>query len=101
LAGRKVILFAGRLLPAKGLSYLIEAIAQARSMPIVAVVGDEAPGYSGCKKSLVQQVKRLGLESQVLFLGRFSREDLEAAYEAADLFVASASWQQMCRGIGM
>ena len=87
LAGRKVVLFAGRLLPAKGLSYLIEAAGQSQVRPIVAIIGEEAPGYAGCKESLVRQVKRLGLEEQVLFLGRFAREDLEAAYEAADLFV--------------
>jgi len=87
LAGKKVILFAGRLLPAKGLSYLIEAVGQTETRPTVAIIGDEAPGYAGCRESLMQQVKRSGLEEQVLFLGRFAREDLEAAYEAADLFV--------------
>ena len=85
--GKKVLLFAGRILPAKGLSYLIEAVAKAQSRAMVAIIGDEAPGYAGCMDALVQQVKRLGLEEQVLFLGRFARKDLEAAYEAADLFV--------------
>jgi glycosyltransferase involved in cell wall biosynthesis len=87
LVGKKLVLFAGRLLPAKGLSYLIEAAGQAQTKPTVVIIGGEAPGYTGCRDSLVQQVKRLGLEEQVLFLGRFAREDLEAAYEAADLFV--------------
>jgi glycosyltransferase involved in cell wall biosynthesis len=87
LAGKKLVVFAGRLLPAKGLSYLIDAVGQCESGPVVAIIGDEAPGYAGCRESLVEQVKRLGLENQVLLLGRFAREDLEAAYEAADLFV--------------
>jgi glycosyltransferase involved in cell wall biosynthesis len=87
LAGKNVILFVGRLLPVKGLDYLIEAAKRAETKPVVAIIGDEAPGYAGCMESLIQQVKRLGLEEQVLFLGRFAREDLEAAYEAADLFV--------------
>lgn len=87
LVGKKVVMFAGRLLPVKGLNYLIEAVRLAQTRPMVAIVGDEAPGYSGCRQTLVQQVKRLGLEEQVLFLGRFAREDLEVAYEAADLFV--------------
>ena len=86
-AGKKLVVFAGRLLPAKGLSYLVDAAKQCQSGPIVAIIGDEAPGYAGCRESLVQQVKQLGLEKQVLFLGRFTREDLEAAYEAGDLFV--------------
>jgi glycosyltransferase involved in cell wall biosynthesis len=87
LAGKKLVLFAGRLLPAKGLSYLIEAARQSQSGPVVAIAGDEAPGYAGCRDSLVQQVKRLGLGEQVLFLGQLGREDMEAAYESADLFV--------------
>jgi glycosyltransferase involved in cell wall biosynthesis len=87
LGGKKVVLFVGRLLPVKGLNYLIEAAKYAETRPTVVIIGDEAPGYAGCKESLIQQVKRLGLEEQVLFLGRFAREDLEAAYEAADLFV--------------
>jgi glycosyltransferase involved in cell wall biosynthesis len=87
LAGKQLVLFAGRLLPAKGLSYLIQAARQSQSGPMVAIAGDEAPGYAGCRDSLVQQVKRLGLGEQVLFLGHLGREDMEAAYEAADLFV--------------
>ena len=87
LAGKKLVLFAGRLLPAKGLSYLIDAVRQSQSGPVVAIAGHEAPGYAGCKESLVQQVNRLGLGERVLFLGQLGREDLEAAYEAADLFV--------------
>jgi glycosyltransferase involved in cell wall biosynthesis len=87
LVGRKVILFVGRLLPVKGLNYLIEAAKQAETRPTVVIIGDEAPGYAGCLESLLQQVKRSELEERVLFLGRFAREDLEAAYEAADLFV--------------
>jgi len=87
LVGKKVVLFVGRLLPVKGLNYLMEAAKQAETKPTVVIIGDEAPGYAGCLESLLQQVKRLELEERVLFLGRFAREDLEAAYEAADLFV--------------
>jgi glycosyltransferase involved in cell wall biosynthesis len=87
LGDGRLVLFVGRLLPVKGVNYLIEAAKHAETRPTVAVIGDEAPGYAGCRESLVQQVKRLGLEGQVLFLGRFAREDLEVAYEAADLFV--------------
>jgi len=87
LVGKKVVLYVGRLLPVKGLNYLMEAAKLAQTRPTVVIIGDEAPGYAGCLESLLQQVKRLGLEEQVRFLGRFAREDLNAAYEAADLFV--------------
>ena len=87
LGDKRLVLYVGRLLPVKGLAYLIEAAKQAQTSPTVMLIGDEAPGYAGCRESLVQHVKRLDMEKQVLFLGRFAREDLEAAYEAADLFV--------------
>lgn len=87
LADGKVLLFVGRLLPVKGLNYLIEALPLTRTAPVLVVIGGEAPGYPGTLESLVQQVKRLGLERRVLFLGRFEHEALADAYAAADLFV--------------
>ncbi len=87
LADGKVLLFVGRLLPVKGLNYLIEALTLTRTAPVLVVIGGEAPGYPGTLESLVQQVKRLGLERRVLFLGRFEHEALADAYAAADLFV--------------
>jgi glycosyltransferase involved in cell wall biosynthesis len=87
LADKKVILFVGRLLPVKGLTYLIEAAKCAETRPTVVIIGDEAPGYAGYLESLLRQVKRSELEERVLFLGRFAREDLGTAYESADVFV--------------
>ena len=87
LGDRKIVLFVGRLLPIKGLEYLIEAAKHAETRPAIVIIGDEAPGYSGTKRSLEEKVRALGLESDVFFLGKFSREDLGVAYTAADLFV--------------
>jgi len=84
---RKVVLFVGRLLPIKGLIYLIEATRYTKTGPAIVIIGGEAPGYSGSKRVLEQKVQELGLEHDVLFLGEFRREDLGAAYVAADLFV--------------
>jgi D-inositol-3-phosphate glycosyltransferase len=87
LSGKRMVLFVGRLLPVKGLNYLIEAASLARTRPTVVIIGSEAAGYAGTRDALVQQLKRLDVEDRVLFLGSFARRDLEAAYEAADLFV--------------
>jgi glycosyltransferase involved in cell wall biosynthesis len=86
LGDRRVVLFVGRLLPIKGLQYLIEAAKFTKTRPTVVIIGDEAPGYPGTKRALDEQVKTLGLDG-VLFPGSFLREDLAAAYKAADLFV--------------
>lgn len=87
LSDKKIVLFVGRLLPIKGLHYLIEATKHAKTRPTVVIIGDEAPGYPGTKRLLEEQVKTLGLDRDILFTGNFPREDLAAAYKAADLFV--------------
>jgi glycosyltransferase involved in cell wall biosynthesis len=87
LGDRRIVLFAGRLLPIKGLEYLIEARKFTRTSPVIVIVGDEAHGYPGTRQALQEKVKMLGLDEQVMFLGSFSREKLAAAYKAADLVV--------------
>ena len=87
LDDRKVILFVGRLLPIKGLIYLIEAAKHTETKPAIVIIGGEAPGYSGTKRELEREVQQLGLECDVFFLGQFQKENLGAAYMAADLFV--------------
>ena len=87
LDDRRVILFVGRLLPIKGLIYLIEAAKDTETKPAVVIIGGEAPGYSGTKQTLEQKVEELGLEQDIFFLGEFPKQDLGAAYMAADLFV--------------
>jgi glycosyltransferase involved in cell wall biosynthesis len=87
LGERQTVLFVGRLLPIKGLGYLIEAAKYAKTRPAIVIIGDEAPGYSGTKRALEEKVRALGLDNDIFFLGKFSREDLGVAYTAADLFV--------------
>ncbi len=87
LDDRKVVLFVGRLLPIKGLTYLIEAVKHTETKPAAVIIGGEAPGYSGTKQALQQKVQELGLEQDVFFLGEFAKQDLGAAYMAADIFV--------------
>ncbi len=87
LGDRKLILFVGRLLPIKGLTYLIQAARRTGTRPAVVVIGGEAPGYGGTKQALVQEVRQLGLERDVFFVGNFAKGELGAAYVAADVFV--------------
>jgi glycosyltransferase involved in cell wall biosynthesis len=87
LGDERVVLFVGRLLPIKGLHYLIEAAKWTKTKPTIVIIGGEAPGYPGTKRALDEHVKTLGLDGNVLFPGSFLREDLADAYKAADLFV--------------
>lgn len=87
LGDRRIVLFIGRLLPIKGLQYLIEAAKYAETRPAIVIIGDEGPGYPGTKRALEEQVRTLGLDKDIIFTGSFPKEDLAAAYKAADLFV--------------
>ena len=84
---KNIILFVGGLIPRKGINYLIDAMKYVKSDSVLLIVGGELQGHPGVKKALEQQVKELGLEKRVLFLGQLNRQDLEMAYLAADLFV--------------
>lgn len=87
LGDRKIVLFVGRLLPIKGLQYLIEAVKYAKTGPRIVIIGAEAQGYPGSKRDLEEQAKAWGLGGDIMFLGAFPRNDLAEAYLAADLFV--------------
>ena len=89
-----LILFVGLLRYYKGLSFLIEAMPQiARTLSggergraaRLLVVGEGPQGQEWRGLS-----RQLGLEQQVIFLGRVSDEDLVALYHACDVFVLPA-----------
>jgi glycosyltransferase involved in cell wall biosynthesis len=86
---RPIAVTARRLVPRMGLDVLIDAwdrVVAARGdspRPLLVVVGDGRD-----RPALEQQVRRLGLESEVRFLGKVSDDDLLAAYRAADVAVA-------------
>lgn len=84
---KNIILFVGGLIPRKGINYLIDAVKYVKSDSVLLIVGGELQGHPDVKKALEQQVKELGLEKRVLFLGKVTEQELEHAYLAADLFV--------------
>lgn len=74
-----VVLFVGRLLPVKGLEYLIKAV---KKLPVVLwIVGNEAPGYVGYESTL----KSIAGDN-VVFFGRIPREYLADIYLSSDIF---------------
>jgi len=79
-----LILFVGRIVPAKGIDILVEAVASLRTRAktlIVGPVGDER--YF---EELKRMVRRLKLESAVQF-DELSRSEVLSAFHACDLFV--------------
>lgn len=79
------ILCVGRLCPRKGINYLIEAIAIAREkLPGIKLY---LAGEGALRDKLEQQVSLLGIESNVVFLGKVSDDELVEWYNKVELFV--------------
>lgn len=80
----KVVLAVGRLVAQKGFIYLIKAFAQVlEQIPSakLVIVGD---GYE--KVNLINEVNKLKIESQVIFPGTISYDQLIKFYNLADVF---------------
>jgi rhamnosyl/mannosyltransferase len=79
-AGRRVVLFVGRLVGYKGVAHLLEAM---RGVDALLLVGGDGP----LRGDLERRAARLGVAERVRFLGRLDDDTLHAAYQLADLFV--------------
>lgn len=80
------LLFVGRLVPKKGLPYLLDAlpaILAKRPSVRLAIVG-----FGPEEMALKAQVQRLGLGDRVEFMGAKTQGELPALYRTASLFVA-------------
>jgi len=79
------VLFVGRLIPRKGLRYLVEAakqIVQDFSQIMFLIVGD-----GPLRNHLVSYLEKMNLTSNFVFLGDVSESALPALYSCADVFV--------------
>jgi glycosyltransferase involved in cell wall biosynthesis len=79
------VLFVGRLIPRKGLTYLIEAakhIVKNYSQTIFLIVGD-----GPLKNHLIAHLEKTNLSNNFVFLGDINEAALPAVYNCADVFV--------------
>ncbi len=84
-AGKKLILFAGRLHCVKNLPFLLEAFALVRKSysDVVLIVAGDGPE----RLNLEQKIKEPGLYDMVFLLGLLDHKDLINYYHAVDLLV--------------
>jgi glycosyltransferase involved in cell wall biosynthesis len=78
------VLFVGRLIPRKGLPYLVEAaktVVKERSETLFVIAGD-----GPLKDQTISEVEQAGLGRNFIFLGDVSEEELPRLYSCADLF---------------
>jgi glycosyltransferase involved in cell wall biosynthesis len=84
----------GRLHPVKGHKYLFDALAllMAKGYPVQLQVagGEEGVAGGGYKDGLMQQVRQLGLEKSVEFLGAVTEERHRQAIQEAHIFVLAS-----------
>ncbi|MEK7288355.1 MAG: glycosyltransferase, partial [Elusimicrobiota bacterium] len=80
--GTPLILFVGRLVPYKGLAYLLDALPGVTRQAKLLLIGDGP--LSGALRDMA---KRLGLDERAIFLGAKTDENLAAYYHACDLFI--------------
>lgn len=83
-----VLLCVGRLLPVKGLPYLLKALEDVDLPLTLWIAGEEAPGHSGYKQYLQGLVELYRLTDRVEFLGHVPRSQLADVYLASDLFLS-------------
>jgi glycosyltransferase involved in cell wall biosynthesis len=90
--GPAIVLFAGRMVPYKGLDVLIEAM---RDVPATAVLAGDGPG----RPALQQHAKEAGLDGRVIFVGDVEDGELAALYQACDVFVLPSVSRQEAFGV--
>jgi len=79
LGGRNIILFVGRLVYYKGVSYLVEAMQHIDGMLVLA-------GEGGLRSELEKKAAELGVADKIIFYGRAKDSELPALYHACDIF---------------
>lgn len=84
VGNKQCVLFVGRLIPRKGLTFLVEAakqIIKERSATAFVIVGS-----GPLKNHLIAQLEKLNLADNFVFLGDVSEKALAALYNCADVF---------------
>lgn len=86
---RPVLLFVGRVAHEKNIGFLLQVLGKVRiEIPdVLFVIAGEGPA----RKSLEKEVKELGLDDNVMFIGYLDRHtELNSCYRSADIFVFSS-----------
>lgn len=83
------LLYVGRLVPYKGLIYILKALGRMdprdREMVKFSIIGDR--GEDGYESECRNYVAEGGLDRVVSFLGRMPKHEIQAHYRSCDLFV--------------
>ncbi len=98
LAGKRIILFLGRLHPKKGLTMLLHAWARSASSFDDAHLVLAGPDFEGTRATLENLVDELGIRHQVTFTGMLTGPLKWGALAAASVFVLPSFFGRLQRG---
>lgn len=84
-AGKKVVLYHGRITIQKGVDYFIKAAK--RVVEIDPAVVFVVSGWGDMQRQIIEQVGALGLSQHVIFAGALWEEERDRMYQSADLVV--------------
>ena len=94
--GKKVILYTGRLIPSKGVDYVIRALPK---------IIEEVPnalfviiGSGHIKQDLIDLAEKLGVEDHIHFTGYVEDDDMRKYYSRADVFVMAPVYKDSWGG---
>lgn len=76
-----VILYVGRLIPYKGIEYIIDALSRCKDVPWTFRLLGDGPLLESLKRRAVDR----GIEKRVEFLGRVPRDDVQSYFQSADI----------------
>lgn len=93
-SGKKLVLSIGRLVPYKGFTHLVDAMALLPE-DYHLVIGGTGPLYD----SLLAQIRENGLEDRITLEGYIPDEDLAAWFGACDCFVLTSTMKTEAFGI--
>ena len=109
LNDKKTVLFVGRIVPYKGIEYLIEAIEHAKNeqgeeLNLLLVGGEEGKNITG-KSEYYQKILRLveksSIRNNVYFFGRVESSDLTTYYSLADVVALPSVMRGEAFGIAL
>jgi len=90
LKDKKVLLFVGRLVKVKNLSFLINAVAQNKSSDWILVI----VGEGLLKNDLKIQATNLNISEKILFVGRKENLELFSWYTIAQIFILPSTYER-------
>lgn len=99
LAGKRVLLYVGRMARNKRIHILVEALPLIRAQypnTVLLLVGETGHAYAGYVAETKARAEELGVADAVIFTGAQNRDQIGAFYQLCDVFVMASIHEGFC-----